>query len=80
MNPWRVVSVLALMLPACVAFVLLLFLLPPAFSFGCMLTGLVLFKIGADLGWKWSTVVGGACMFSGAFVAALSGVLGPRAA
>lgn len=80
MNLWRVGIVLALMLPTCVALVVVLLLLPPAFSFGCMLVGLVLFKIGADLGWKRSTAVGGACIFSGVFVAALGGVLGPRAA
>lgn len=79
MNPWRVAHVLVLMLPACVALVLVLLLLPAVIAFGCMLIGLVMFQVGSELGWKWSTVLGGACMFSGAFAWALTAVGQPAA-
>jgi hypothetical protein len=72
MNPARVAAALSLVVPVCAALVLLLSLLPAPFALSCGLAGMVLFKVGADLGWRWSTVVGGACMFSGAFAWALA--------
>jgi len=76
MKLWRVVTALAMMLPAAAVLLSLFLLLPAVASLACAITGLVLFKVGAELGLNWSTIVGGTVMFAGVFAWAMN-VTGP---
>lgn len=72
MNLARVAVALLVIVPVWAVMVLLCSLLPTVPSLGCALAGVVLFQAGGELGWRWTAVVGGACMFSGVFAWALA--------
>lgn len=63
----RALTALALLVPMAAALLGVFLLLPAIAALACAIAGLVLFKIGAEFGWKWSTVIGGLLMFSGIF-------------
>ena len=73
MTSWRVLTALALVLPVTAALAGVFLLLPTLVALSCAIVGMVLFKVGANLGWTWPTVIGGALMFSGVLAWAING-------
>lgn len=72
MKFWRFATTLAIALCGAAVLLALFLLLPAVAALGCAIIGMVLFKVGAHLGWSWSTVIGGIGMFSGVFAWAMN--------
>ncbi len=70
-NVKRVLVATLIAVPACAAVAALMWFLPTWVALWFAIAGVVLFQIGAEIGWKWCAFLGGIVMFGSVFAWAI---------